>query len=140
MTARAASCILAFLFLFTSAAGALAQSNQYSQGSDNMIVTIVTFKLPAAKSLEEATEIFKSTAPKYQTVKGLLRKNYWISEDGREAGGIYVWSSKQDADNLYTADWKKFVEGKYGAPPAIRYVNSPVMIDNFARTITVDAR
>jgi hypothetical protein len=140
MSVRAASCILASLCMLAVTIGAFAQSGQTNPGLDNMIVTIVTFKLPTAKSLDEATEIFKSTAPKYQTVKGLLRKNYWISEDGREAGGIYVWSSRQDADNLYTSDWKKFVEGKYGAPPAIRYVNSPVMIDNFARTITVDAR
>ena len=104
-----------------------------------MIVTIVTFRLPAPKTLADATRLFESTAPKYQKVKGLLRKNYWISEDGREAGGIYVWSSRQDADNLYTGEWKKFVEGKYGAPPDIRYIHSPVMIDNLAHTITVDA-
>lgn len=140
MPVRTASCILAWLFLIAGASGAFAQPNQTNPELNNMIVTIVTFNLPAAKTLDEATELFKGTAPKYQSVKGLLRKNYWISEDGREAGGIYVWSSRQDADNLYTADWKKFVEGKYGAPPVIRYVNSPVMIDNFAHTITVDAR
>ena len=84
-----------------------------------MIVTIVTFKLSQPASLADITKTFQATAPKYQGVAGLLRKNYWMSEDGRRAGGIYVWESRADADRLYTAEWKKFVEGKYGAAPQI---------------------
>jgi hypothetical protein len=103
-----------------------------------MIASIVTFKFPAPRSVSEMTEVFKSTAPKYQSVKGLLRKNYWVSEDGREGGGIYVWASRADADALYTTDWKKNVESKYGAPPAIVFIHSPVMVDNLAQRITID--
>ena len=70
---------------------------------------------------------------------GLLRKNYWVSEDGRRAGGIYVWASRADADRVYTADWKKSVEAKYGAPPVIEYLYSSVMVDNRDGTISVAA-
>ena len=59
-----------------------------------MIVTIVTFKLSQPASLADITKTFQATAPKYQGVAGLLRKNYWMSEDGRRAGGIYVWESR----------------------------------------------
>jgi hypothetical protein len=102
-----------------------------------MIVTIVTFRLARAHSLEEITATFKSTAPKYQNVAGLLRKNYFLSEDGRRAGGIYVWASRADADRLYTPEWRAFVEGKYGAPPEIEHLHSPVMVDNRDRSIVV---
>ena len=102
-----------------------------------MIVAVVTFRLPRAHSREEMSATFQSTAPKYQDVAGLLRKNYFVSEDGRRAGGIYVWSSRADADRLYTPEWKTFVEGKYGAPPLIEYLDSPVMVDNRDRTIMV---
>ena len=102
-----------------------------------MLVAIVTFQLPAAKTPEQMSATFQSTAPKYQDVAGLLRKNYFVSEDGRRAGGIYVWASRADADRLYTAEWKSFVEGKYGAPPIIEFLHSPVMVDNRDRTITV---
>jgi hypothetical protein len=78
-------------------------------------------------------------APKYQGIPGLLRKNYWVSEDGRRAGGIYVWESRADAEKVYTADWKKFVEGKYGTPPSIEYLHSPVMVDNRDGSISVAA-
>jgi hypothetical protein len=106
---------------------------------DNMIVTIVTFELPKPATLSEITKTFQATAPKYQGMAGLLRKNYWMSEDGRRAGGIYVWKSRADADRVYTAEWKKFVEDKYGTPPRIEYLHSPVMVDNREGTISVAA-
>jgi len=59
-----------------------------------MIVTITTFHLKRAASLEEMTKVFQGTAPKYQDMAGLLRKNYWMSEDGLRVGGIYLWNSR----------------------------------------------
>lgn len=104
-----------------------------------MMVTVVTFRLATASTPDEMSKTFQSTAPKYQDVPGLLRKNYFLSEDGKRAGGIYVWASRADADRLYTDEWKKFVEGKYGSPPQIEYLHSPVMVDNRDRTISVSA-
>ena len=89
--------------------------------------------------LADITRTFQSTAPKYRGIPGLIRKNYFVSEDGRRAGGIYVWQSRADAERVYTAEWKAFVEGKYGTPPAIEYLNSPVMVDNREGTISVAA-
>jgi hypothetical protein len=103
-----------------------------------MIVTIVTFELAAPASLAEITKTFQATAPKYRDVPGLLRKNYWLSEDGRRAGGIYVWASRADAERLYTDAWNAFVTEKYGKPPKIEYLHSPVMVDNREGTISVD--
>ena len=47
-----------------------------------MIVAIVTFRLPKPVNLDEITKTFQSTAPRYKGVAGLLRKNYFVSEDG----------------------------------------------------------
>ena len=104
-----------------------------------MIITIVTFPLAQPTTLAEITSTFRATAPKYQGLPGLLRKNYWLSEDGRRAGGIYVWQSRADADRLYTEEWKKFVTEKYGAPPVIEYLHSPVMVDNRDGSISIAA-
>ena len=104
-----------------------------------MIVAIVTFRLPKPASLDEITATFQSTAPRYRGVAGLLRKNYWVSEDGRRAGGIYVWETRADAERVYTAEWKTLVESKYGSPPVIEYLHSPVMVDNRDGTISVAA-
>jgi hypothetical protein len=104
-----------------------------------MIVTIVTFTLREPAALADITRTFQATAPRYQGMPGLLRKNYWLSEDGRRAGAVYVWTSRADADRAYTPEWRKFVEGKYGTPPAIEYLHSPVMVDNRDGTISVAA-
>ena len=104
-----------------------------------MIIAIVTFNLAVPTTLQDMTKVFQGTAPKYQGIPGLVRKHYWVSEDGRRAGGIYVWESRADADRVYTPEWKKFVEGKYGVPPVIEYLDSPVVVDNREGTISVAA-
>ena len=91
-----------------------------------MIVAIVTFKLPKPTTVAEIT-------------KTLLRKNYWLSEDGCRAGGIYLWETRADAERVYSADWQKMVTDKYGTPPSIEYLHSPVMVDNREGTISVAA-
>jgi hypothetical protein len=41
-----------------------------------MITAIVQFALPKPITLEEAARAFESTAPKYQGLRGLVRKYY----------------------------------------------------------------
>jgi hypothetical protein len=108
-------------------------------GGFKMIVAIVTFQLAQLETLANITKTFQATAPKYRGVPGLIRKNYFMSEDGRRAGGIYVWESRADAERMYTPDWSKFVEAKYGTPPVVEYLHSPVMVDNRDGTISVAA-
>jgi hypothetical protein len=104
-----------------------------------MIVAIVTFHLPKPTTLEEVTKTFQSTAPRYQGMPGLLRRNYFMSEDGRRAGGIYVWASRADAERAYPAEWSKLVESRYGTPAQVEYLHSPVMVDNRDGSISVAA-
>jgi len=103
-----------------------------------MIIAIVTFKLPKRVTREEISAAFQSTAPRYLGMPGLLRKNYWVSDDGLRAGGIYVWESRSHAEAVYNPEWKAGVTVKYGAEPDVVYLDSPVMVDNTAAKITVD--
>jgi hypothetical protein len=95
-----------------------------------MITTLVQFPLPEAITIEQARELFLSTAPKYTTVPGLLRKHYLLAEDGRSAGGVYLWRSREDAEKLFTEAWRDFIVGKYGSQPAIVWLHTPVVVDN----------
>jgi hypothetical protein len=103
-----------------------------------MVVAVVTFRLLQPGTLSQMKAVFQSTATKYLNLPGLLRKNYFVSEDGLRAGGIYVWESKARAEQFYSPEWKSFVAGKYGAQPEIQYLDAPVMVDNSAGRITVD--
>lgn len=95
-----------------------------------MIVSIVTFNLPKRWTVEEASKVFQSTAPKYLGKAGLVRKHYFVTEAGDRAGGIYLWKSKADAEACYTKEWKAMVTEKYGAAPDIVYAAVPVSVDN----------
>ena len=100
-----------------------------------MITTIVQFKLPQPITSEKAREIFLSSAPKYQGLPGLIRKYYLLSEDGLTAGGVYLWESREQAEQLYTWEWKDFVRGKYGSDPSVTYNECPVIVDNLTGEI-----
>ena len=101
-----------------------------------MIVAIVSFQMPRATTPEDMSGPFKAAVPLFQKVPGLLQKYFYVSEDGRRAGGIYMWASRADADRLYNGDWRPFVEKKFGAPPQIDFLDSPVMIDNRNGTVS----
>jgi len=103
-----------------------------------MITALIRFKIPEPMSREKAQEVFSSTAPKYREVQGLIRKYYLLSDDGGTAGGVYLWESREDAERLYTDDWKKFIVEKYGAEPSITYFESPVVVDNVSGEIVRD--
>ena len=103
-----------------------------------MITALVQFSLLKPISLEEARKVFTSTAPKYRKIQGLIRKYYLLSKDGRTAGGVYLWEAQEDAERLYTEDWKKFILDKYGSNPVISYFNSPIIVDNLMNEIVSD--
>jgi Putative mono-oxygenase ydhR len=97
-----------------------------------MITAIVQFQLPAPVSLPDATRMFESTAPKYQNLPGLIRKYYLRSEDGRTAGGVYLWESRAAAEKVYSAEWRERVAKLYSNAPQVVYFDTPVIVDNQA--------
>ena len=103
-----------------------------------MITAVVQFKLPEPITIDQAAEIFTSTAPKYRDLEGLVRKYYLLSQDGRVAGGVYLWRSREHAERLYTDDWKRFIYDKYGAKPSVEFFASPVIVDNITGEILKD--
>jgi len=103
-----------------------------------MITALVQFKLPQPLSRQKAREIFSNTAPKYRDIHGLIRKYYLLSQGGGTAGGVYLWQTREDAERLYTDEWKKFIFNKYGTLPSVIYFESPVIVDNATGEIVID--
>lgn len=100
-----------------------------------MIIAFTSFALSRPITRDEACSIFLSTAPKYREVQGLFSKHYVLSEDGRTAGGVYLWNSRAEAEAMYTESWRAFVREKYGTDPAVTYYECPVVVDNVAQRI-----
>jgi len=110
----------------------------FEKWENGMITALVQFRLPQPITRDKAREIFSSTAPKYRNIQGLIRKYYVLSEDGRTAGGVYLWKSRADADRLYADDWKRFILEKYGSEPSVQYFDCPVIVDNLSGEILKD--
>ena len=103
-----------------------------------MITALIQFKLPKPVTRAQARETFLSTAPKYRGIPGLIRKYYLLSLDGGTGAGVYLWKSREEAERLYTAEWKKFILDKYGSEPTVTYFESPVIVDNLTGEIIRD--
>ncbi len=103
-----------------------------------MITALVQFKMPQPISRKQAREMFSSTAQKYRDIAGLIRKYYVLSQDGKVAGGMYLWNSQEDAEQLYTAEWEQFIFDKYGTLPSVTYFDCPVIVDNVVGEIVID--
>ena len=98
----------------------------------NTITTVVQFRLPQPISIEDATRHFESSAPKYRNLPGLIRKYYLRAEDGRTAGGVYLWESRAAAEAAYSTEWREHVAKLFGGPPEITWFDTPVIVDNAA--------
>jgi hypothetical protein len=99
-----------------------------------MITAIVRFKLPQTMKLADAEKIFRGSAPKYEGLPGLVRKYYIFDETSHTGGGVYLWQSREAAEKVYDAEWKRTVTERYGAAPEIALFESPVIVDNAARS------
>jgi hypothetical protein len=95
-----------------------------------MITALVQFRFPQPLSKEKARELYTASARRYQGVPGLIRKYYLLTQDGSTGGGVYLWESREAAERLYNAEWKKTLQDRYGAAPSITYFDSPVVVDN----------
>jgi hypothetical protein len=104
-----------------------------------MITAIVRFKLPATLDAAKAAELFRSSAPKYQGLAGLIRKYYLFDAESRTGGGCYLWESREAADRVYNAEWRKMIAERYGVPPEISYFETPVVVDNTLGKTILDA-
>jgi len=103
-----------------------------------MITALVQFNLSTPLTGNEVKGDFSNLAPSFREVPGLIRKYFLLSEDGRTAGGVYLWESKAAAERLYTDDFKKSIVERYGSEPSVTYFESPVVVDNLVGEIIKD--
>jgi hypothetical protein len=97
-----------------------------------VILAVVTFRMPASLTRDEAAAMFRDTAPRYAGLPGLVRKHYVFRAlaDHAEAGGVYLWQSRAAAEIGHGAEWLARVSAKYGSAPDVRFFEVPVSVDN----------
>ncbi len=95
-----------------------------------MVATIVQLAVNLSMTRDPVRKAFADSAPKYQSVDGLIRKYHLICEDGGTAGGVYLCCSKVDADRCHRDDWKATLKGISGSVPSLLHYETTVIVDN----------
>ena len=100
-----------------------------------MIIAHVRFPVPATNRAEFEQKLHASIV-KYEKLDGLIRKYYIMTEDGKTAGGIYLWESKAKAQAGYPAEGAKNMTAAWGQAPMLEYLDCPIVVDS----VRVDSR
>ena len=69
-------------------------------------------------------------APGFQDVKGLHSKHFIWNVETDIAGGIYQWSSLEEAKAFYSGPWMDGIVERYGQKPSIEYFEVFAITDN----------
>ena len=87
----------------------------------------------------KSAKLFQGSVPKYQGLAGLVRKYYLFDAESRTGGGCYLWESREAAERVYNAEWRKMITERYGHPPEISFFETPVIVDNTLGKTILDA-
>ena len=87
-----------------------------AEGNHTMITAIVQYKLPPHIGQAACAAHFRTIAPGFRYVPGLIRKQFIYAEDGW-AGGVYLWETQAAAEAFYTGPWLDGIRERYGMDP-----------------------
>ncbi len=93
-----------------------------------MIVAHVRFPVPGVDKKDFEKKML-ATTPKYEKLDGLIRKYYIMTEDGKYAGGIYLWESKARAQAWYNDEWLKYMTEAWSEAPLLEYLDCPIVVE-----------
>ena len=97
-----------------------------------MMTAIVRYRLPATISYEACQNHFHMIAPGFQSTSGLISKHFICTPDGKNAGGVYQWESKEAAESFYSGPWLQGIIDRYGMEPEITFFEVFALTDNKA--------
>ena len=101
-----------------------------------MIVELVTFRATPGADRDTILSEARATIPRWRANAQLVRKHYLLSEDGTECVGLYIWPSRAAAEAAHDGAWREAVAQRTGSPPAFRYFELQMLLDNEAGTVT----
>jgi hypothetical protein len=115
-----------------AADAARAAHNQRSgRGEENctMLTAIVQYKLPSNIHPAACAAHFRTIAPDFRAVPGLISKQFIYAEDGC-AGGVYLWETRAAAEAYYAGPWLDGIRERYGMDPDIKFFETACITDN----------
>jgi len=104
-----------------------------------MITEIVLFDLPKGITREQMIAQFRDATPRWQQNPDMIRKYMIFDLERGKGGGVYLWSSVADARRWHDESFRQRVLATFGSEPSYQYFETPVVVDNAARDVIVEA-
>lgn len=97
-----------------------------------MITAIVQFKVADDVSRDEVLTNMRNVAPRFESVPGLIRKNFLFDEARGIGGGVYTWETREAAETLHAEGgaWRQAIRDLYGVEPEVTLFETPIIVDN----------
>ena len=91
------------------------------------VATLVQIPIPPGVTSDLVRDGFAGAEETYRNVRGLLRKNFIIGEEGT-FGGVYLWDSRASAEAWFNDQWRQRVADTYGNPPTVEWFDVPIVL------------
>lgn len=95
-----------------------------------MITEVVLFDLPDGMTREQVIADMRAGTAHWRAAPDLIRKVYLYDPDNGQAGGVYLWKSREAAQRAHDEVWRRRIMQVYGSKPSIRYFETPLVVDN----------
>jgi len=110
------------------AASTAASAQTASTAYTGPVAVVVSIAVPAGLPRAKVEALFQQQAPGFKALPGLKQKYFTVTDDGRRAGGIYLWTDAAAARAFFTDAWKAQVTAAYGSPAEISWFDAPLVI------------
>jgi hypothetical protein len=104
-----------------------------------MITEIVLFDLPAGMTRETMIALFRESIPRWQQNPDMIRKHMVYDLESGKGGGVYLWNNVEDARRWHDESFRARVLAAFGSEPTYQYFETPVIVDNAAHDVMVEA-
>jgi hypothetical protein len=89
-------------------------------------------------SREEVVAGMHEVAPRWKSEQDLIRKTFVYDPKANQAGAFYLWKNRASAELAHGEPWRQRIRSAYGSEPAIRYFDTPLVIDNAAGQVIAE--
>lgn len=104
-----------------------------------MITEIVLFDLPKGITREAMIAQFRESVPRWQQNPDMIRKHMVFDLASGKGGGVYLWNCVADAQRWHDEGFRQRILAAFGSEPSYQYFETPVIVDNAAHDVMIEA-
>lgn len=97
-----------------------------------MTAVLVSFQYADDYDKARVVRIANDAAPMFRGMPGVVFKYFTVDDSARRVVNIYLWESREAAEQFFNEDLRAMVVELYGVEPEISYLEVLEVVDNAA--------